>query len=154
MRSERDFPERRSSKGKCRPPHFLWVLTAAHFCHLVWNDLITHHEELCDQDPGRIFCNYSKLEKLSPLLNDHLAVIKSFMLQKRSKRSLKCFRGQILSETKTTGNQCWNAQETHRPHDLSIGKDDICSVKNKESSTAYSTRISKVQVLNDQISFF
>ena len=37
----------------------------------------------------------------------------------------------ILSETKTTENQCWNAQETHRPHDLSIGKDNICSVRRK-----------------------
>ena len=59
--------------------------------------------------------------------------MKSFILQKRSKNSLKCFRGQILSETKTTGNQCWNAQETHRPHDLSISKDAICSVKNKNA---------------------
>ena len=53
------------------------------------------------------------------------------MLQKKSKNSLKCFRGQILTETKTPGNQCWNAQETHRPHELSIGKDNICSSKNK-----------------------
>ena len=53
---------------------------------------------------------------------------KIFMLQKRSKNSLKCFRGQILPETKTTGNQCWKAQETHRSHDLSMGKDNICSV--------------------------
>ena len=83
------------------------------------------------QDPGRIFCSYFKLEKLNPLLNGHLAAIKSLILQKGSKNSLKCFRGQILSQTKTTGNQCWNAQETHRPHDLSIGKDNICSVKNK-----------------------
>ena len=53
------------------------------------------------------------------------------MLQKRSKNSLKCLRGQILPETKTTGNQCWNAQETHRPYDLWIGKNNICSVKKK-----------------------
>ena len=86
------------------------------------------------------------------LLNGHLAAIKSFILQKRSKNSLKCFRGQILSDTKTTGNQCWNAQETHRPHDLSIGKDHLLSQK-QESSTAYSTRIFKVQVLNDQALF-
>ena len=86
------------------------------------------------------------------LLNGHLAAIKSFILQKRSKNSLKCFRGQILSDTKTTGNQCWNAQETHRPHDLSIGKDHLLSQK-EESSTAYSTRIFKVQVLNDQALF-
>ena len=86
------------------------------------------------------------------LLNGHLAAIKSFILQKRSKNSLKCFRGQILSDTKTTGNQCWNAQETHRPHDLSIGKDHLLSQK-QESSSAYSTRIFKVQVLNDQALF-
>ena len=86
------------------------------------------------------------------LLNGHLAPIKSFILQKRSKNSLKCFRGQILSDTKTTGNQCWNAQETHRPHDVSIGKDHLLSQK-QESSTAYSTRIFKVQVLNDQALF-
>ena len=36
--------------------------------------------------------------------------------------------GQILPET---GNQCWNAQETHRPYDLWIGKNNICSVKKK-----------------------
>ena len=53
------------------------------------------------------------------------------MLQKRSKNSLKCFRGQILTGTKTTGNQCWNAQETHYPHYLSISKDNICAVKTK-----------------------
>ena len=85
------------------------------------------------QDPGRICFSYSKLEKLNSSLNDDLAAIKSFILQKRSKNSLKCFRGQILSETKTTGNQCWNAQETHQPHDLSISKDTICSVKNKNA---------------------
>ena len=36
-------------------------------------------------------CSYSKLEKLNSLLNGHLAEIKSFILQKRSKHSLKCF---------------------------------------------------------------
>ena len=35
------------------------------------------------QDPGRVFCGYSKLEKLKP---DHLATIKSFMLQKEVKK--------------------------------------------------------------------
>ena len=95
-------------------------------------------------------CSYSKLEKLNSLLNDHLAAVKSFILQKRSKNSLKCFRGQMLSETKTTGNQCWNAQETHRPHDLSISKDTICSVKNKNAPQHTPPIFSKVQVLNDQ----
>ena len=42
-----------------------------------------------------------------------------------------------------------NARETHRPHDLSIGKDHLLS-QTQESCTAYSTRISKVQVLYDQ----
>ena len=74
------------------------------------------------------------------------------MLEKRSKNSLNCFRGQILSEKKTTGNQCWNAQETHRPHDLSIGKDHLLS-QNEESSIEYSTRFSKVSVLNDKALF-
>ena len=104
------------------------------------------------QDPGRIFCSYFQLEKLNPLLNGHLAEIKSLMLQKGSKNSLKCFRGQILSETKTTGNQCWNAQETHRPHDLSIGKYHLLCQK-QESFTAYSTSISRVQVLSDHALF-
>ena len=94
-----------------------------------------------------------QLEKLNSSLNDHLVAIKSFILQKRSKNLLKCFKGQILSGTKTTGNQCWNAQETHPPHDLSISKDAICSVKKQDCSTAYSTHISKVQVLSDQALF-
>ena len=58
----------------------------------------------------------------------------------------------MLERSKTTGNQCWNAQETHRPHDLSIGKDHLLSQK-QESSSAYSTCIFKVQVLNDQALF-
>ena len=85
------------------------------------------------QYPGRIFCSYFKLEELNRLLNGHLAAIKSLMLQKGSKNSLKCFRGQIYSETKTADNQCWNDKETHRRHDLSVGKDNICSVKNKNA---------------------
>ena len=104
------------------------------------------------QDPGRVCCSYSKLEKLTSLINGPLAAIKSFVLQKRSKNSLKCFRDQILSETKTTGYQCWNAQETHRPHDLSIGKYHLLCQK-QESSTAYSTSISRVQVLSDHALF-
>ena len=53
------------------------------------------------------------------------------ILQKRSKNSLKCSIGQNLSETKTTVNQCWNAQETHQPRALSISQDTICSVKTR-----------------------
>ena len=37
------------------------------------------------QDPGRIFCSYSKLEKLNPLLNGHLAAIKTFYASKEVK---------------------------------------------------------------------
>ena len=50
------------------------------------------------------------------------------MLQKRSKNSLNCFRGQILSETKYTGNQYTGNTSAY---DLSIGKGNICSVKTK-----------------------
>ena len=46
----------------------------------------------------------------------------------------------------------WNAQETHRPHDLSIGKYHLLCQK-QESSTAYSTSISRVQVLSDHALF-
>ena len=63
------------------------------------------------QDPGRIFCSYCKLEKL-------LAAIKSFYVSKEVKEFTK-----ILLRQK--------AQETHQPYDFSIGKDNICSVKNK-----------------------
>ena len=63
------------------------------------------------QDPGRIFCSYCKLEKL-------LAAIKSFYVSKEAKEFPK-----ILLRQK--------AQETHQPYDFSIGKDNICSVKNK-----------------------
>ena len=122
------------------------------------NSRVTNKTTICwkliTQDPGRIYCSYSKLEKLNSSLNDHLAAIKSFILQKRSKNSLKCFRGQILSEIKNTGNQCWNAQETHRPHDLSVSQQRYHLLSQKqECSTAYSTHISKVQVLNDQALF-
>lgn len=63
------------------------------------------------QDPGRIFCSYCKLEKL-------LAAIKSFYVSKEAKEFPKIFLRQ-------------KAQETHQPYDFSIGKDNICSVKNK-----------------------
>ena len=63
------------------------------------------------QDPGRIFCSYCKLEKL-------LAAIKSFYVSKEVKEFTK-----ILLRQK--------AEETHQPYDFSIGKDNICSVKNK-----------------------
>ena len=33
--------ERRRRKGNSSLPHFSWGLNAAHFCHLVWNHLIT-----------------------------------------------------------------------------------------------------------------
>ena len=78
--------------------------------------------------------------------------MKNFLLQKRSKNSLKCFRGQILSQTKSRGNQCWNVPETHQPHDLSIAKDNFCSVKmkNPPQHIAPICLLSKVQILNDQ----
>ena len=73
---------------------------------------------------------------------------KKLFASERSKNSIKCFRGQILSQTKSTGNQCWNAQETHWPHDLSMVKDNFCSVKTKNSPqhTAPVCLLSKVQV--------
>ena len=100
--------------------------------------------------------SYSKLEKLNSSLNGHLVAIKSFLLQKRSKNSLKCFRSQILdlSETKTTGNQCTMecTGNTSASWPLNQQRYHLLSQK-RESSTAYSTRISKVQVLNDQALF-
>ena len=96
------------------------------------------------QDPGKVFRGYSKCEKLKPLVNGHLAAIKSYMLQKRSNNSLNCFRGQILSETKTREiNAGIDRKHAHRSHDHSIGKDNLLR-ENEESSTAYSTSFSKV----------
>ena len=60
------------------------------------------------QDPGRVFCSYSKLEKLKP---GHLATIKSFMLLKRSKNSLNCFRVKFCQRQNTYEI---NTQETHQ----------------------------------------
>ena len=87
------------------------------------------------------------------LLNGNLAAVKNFLLQKRSKNSLKCFRGQILSQTKSRGNQCWNVPETHQPHDLFIAKHNFCSVKmkNPPQHIAPICLLSKVQILNDQV---
>lgn len=135
------FRARQSRKGKSRLPHFLWVLNAVHFRHLVWrcNKKLTYKREPSqakrnNQVPNqtttcwklfRILAGYSAVTSVT---YGHLGAIKNCMLQKRWKNSLKC---QILSETKQTGNQCWNALETHRPHDLSTGKDIIRSVKTK-----------------------
>ena len=60
------------------------------------------------QDPGRVFYSYSKLEKLKP---GHLATIKSFMLLKRSKNSLNCFRVKFCQRQNTYEI---NTQETHQ----------------------------------------
>ena len=42
---------------------------------------------------------------------------------------------------------------THRPHDLTISEDYHLFSQKQESSTAYSTHISNVQVLNDHVFF-
>ena len=77
---------------------------------------------------------------------------KKLYTSKEVKEFPKMLQRSILSDTKTRGNQFWDAQETHQPHALSaIGKDHLLS-QNQGSSTAYSTRTSKVQVLNDQAS--
>ena len=136
-----EFRTRRSCEGKSRLPHFLWVLNAAHFCHLVWrcNKKLTYKREPIqvkrnNQVPNqtttcwKLFRTLGGYSAVTPVTYGHLGAIKNFMLQKKWKNSLKC---QILSETKQTENQCWNALETHRPHDLSTDKDIIRSVKTK-----------------------
>ena len=74
------------------------------------------------------------------------------MLQKRSNNSLNCFRGQILSETKTREINAGIDRKHIGLMTSQWAKINPLS-QNEESSTAYSTRVSKVPVLNDKCSF-
>ena len=98
-----------SQDGKSCLLHFLpyeFWMTPTFVC-LVKTIWLPNHEEWCNT---KLTCKWARPSVKNSLL---LATIKSFMLEKRSKNFLNCYRGQILSETTTTENQCWNACRKH-----------------------------------------
>lgn len=103
-------------QGKTPPATFLMGFECCPVCHLCWNYLITQSGKAVSPIIGNCPANELGQAWQDITQNHHTRYGQNNLLL-------------VKFCQKTAGNQC--SQETHQPHDLSISKNNICSVKKK-----------------------